>query len=198
MTQKVQAKIVLPPPEITGGRPLMELLKERQSKREFSDEPLSLQILSNLLWAATGVNRPDIAKLTAPNARDRHEIDVYVIMVEGAYQYDIQNHTLEQVLSDDIRSLAGTQDFVAIAPINLVYVADYTKMPELNMEQQLIYSLTDVGFVVQNVYLFCGSADLSTVVRGSIDRAALGAALRLSNQQRIILGQSVGYPAATA
>jgi SagB-type dehydrogenase family enzyme len=198
MIQKTQTRIVLPPPETEGGKPLMSLLKARQSQREFSDRPLSPQVLSNLLWAATGVNRPDIGKLTAPNARSRHEIDVYVIMAEGVYRFDIQNHDLKPVLPDDIRQLAGKQDFVAGAAVNLVYVADYTKMPDLNAEQQLIYSSTDVGFVVQNVYLFCTSAGLATVVRGSIDREALGTALRLSNQQRIILGQSVAYPATEA
>lgn len=187
--------IVLPPPETEGGKPLMNALKERCSKREFSDRPLSPQMLSNLLWAAIGINRPESGKLTAPNARERHEIDVFVVMADGTYLYDNKNHTLKTVLTEDIRPLAGKQDFVAGAPVNLVYVADYTKMPELNHEQQLVYSSTDVGFSVQNVYLFCASAGLSTVARGSIDREALGKALKLGAQQRIILGQSVAYPA---
>jgi len=102
---------------------------------------------------------------------------------------------LETVTTDDLRTLAGKQDFVATAPINLIYVADYTRMPDLNPEQQLVYSSTDVGFSVENAYLFCASFGLATVVRGSIDREALGTALGLGPQQRIILGQSIGYPA---
>ena len=173
----------------------MNLLKERQSKREFSNQPLSPQMLSNLLWATIGVNRPESGKLTVPNSRERHEIDVFVITAEAAYRYDNKQHALATVLRKDIRALAGKQDFVALAPLNLVYVADYAKMPELNKEQQLVYGSTDAGFSVQNAYLFCTSAGLSTVVRGSIDREALGEALGLGPQQRIILAQSVGYPA---
>lgn len=195
MTQDEAASITLPPPETEGGKSLMDLLKERQSKREFSNQPLSPQMLSNLLWATIGVNRPESGKLTVPNSRERHEIDVFVITAEAAYRYDNKQHALATVLRKDIRTLAGKQDFVAVAPLNLVYVADYAKMPELNKEQQLVYGSTDAGFSVQNAYLFCTSAGLSTVVRGSIDREALGEALGLGPQQRIILAQSVGYPA---
>lgn len=185
----------LPPPETQGGKPLMTLLGERQSQREFSDKPLSPQTLSNLLWAAIGISRPDSGKLTVPNARSRREIDVYAITANGTYLYDIQHHALKTVVADDLRPLAGKQDFVATAPLNLIYVADYSRMPDLNGEQQIVYSSTDVGFSAQNVYLFCTSAGLATVVRGSIDRESLGKALGLSSQQRIILGQSVGYSA---
>ncbi len=195
MTQDEAASITLPPPETEGGKSLMDLLKERQSKREFSNQPLSPQMLSNLLWATIGINRPESGKLTVPNSRERHEIDVFVITAEAAYRYDNKQHALATVLRKDIRTLAGKQDFVAVAPLNLVYVADYAKMPELNKEQQLVYGSTDAGFSVQNAYLFCTSAGLSTVVRGSIDREALGEALGLGPQQRIILAQSVGYPA---
>ena len=187
--------IALLPPETEGGKPLMTVLKERQSQREFSDRPLSPQMLSNLLWAAIGVSRPESGKLTVPNARSRREIDVYAITANGTYLYDIQHHALKTVIADDIRALAGKQDFVATAQINLIYVADYARMPDLEAEQQLVYSSTDVGFSAQNVYLFCTSMGLATVVRGSIDRDALGKALGLSPQQRIILGQSIGYPA---
>ena len=196
MTQGTASTIALPPPETAGGRALMDLLRERRSNREFGDKPLSPQTLSNLLWAAIGVNRPDEGKLTVPNARSRHEVDVYVVTAEGAYRYDNSSHALKVVVGQDIRALAGKQDFVATAPVNLIYVADFGKMPDLTGEQQLVYGSTDVGFSVQNAYLFCAAAGLSTVARGSIDREALGKALKLDPQQRIILGQSVGYPAA--
>jgi len=196
MTTKPNTTVMLPPPETEGGRPLMALLKERHSEREFSDRALPLQTLSNLLWAAIGINRPDSGQLTVPNARSRHEVDVFVVTAEGTYRYDVQNHALQTVSSGDLRALAGKQDFVATAPVNLIYVADYAKMPDLTAEQQLVYGSTDVGFSVQNAYLFCASAGLATVVRGSVDREALGLALGLRPQQRIILGQCVGYPAA--
>lgn len=187
--------IPLPPPETAGGSPLLTAIKARQSSREFAAQPLPPQLLSTLLWAAIGLSHPKRDGLTVPNARNRHEIDLFVITADGTYLYDIRNHALKAVLTDDIRELAGKQDFVATAPLNLVYVADYARMPDLNTEQQLVYSSTHVGFSAQNVYLFCTSEGLATVVRGSIDREALGKALGLTAQQRIILGQSVGYPA---
>lgn len=184
----------LPAPETEGGKPLMTAIRDRQSTREFSDRPLSPQTLSNLLWATIGISRPD-GKLTVPNARSRREIDVFVITADGTYLYDIQHHALKTVTTADLRPLAGKQDFVATAPINLVYVADYTRMPDLSPEQQLVYSSTDVGFSVENVYLFCASFGLATVVRGSINREVLGKALGLGPQQRIILAQCVAHPA---
>ena len=195
MTNEIDDCIILPPAQMHGGRPLMDILRERESKREFSDRPLSQQTLANLLWAAIGINRPESGKLTVPNGRSRREIDAFVITAEAAYRYDIDRHLLRTVVRDDIRRLAGKQDFVPNAPVNLIFVADYAKMPELNPEQQLVYSSTDTGFCVQNVYLFCTSVGLSTVARGSVDRDALGKALGLGPQQRIILAQSVGYPA---
>lgn len=185
--------ITLPPPETEGGQPLLTLIAKRRSAREFADQPLSPQLLSTLLWVATGLSDPDGGKLTVPNARSRHEIDVFVITCDGAYLYNFRSHALKTVLTGDIRALAGKQDFVPTAPVNLIYVADYARMPDLNTEQQLVYSSTHVGFNAQNVYLFCTSAGLATVVRGSIDREALGKALGLTAQQRIILGQSVGH-----
>ena len=184
----------LPAPETEGGKPLMTVIRDRRSTREFSDRPLPAQILSNLLWATIGTSRPD-GKLTVPNARSRHEIDVFVITAEATSRYDIQRHALKIVTTADLRPLAGKQDFVATAPVNLVYVADYARMPDLNREQQLVYSSTDVGFSVENAYLFCASFGLATVVRGSVDREALSQALGLGPQQRIILAQCVGYPA---
>lgn len=155
----------------------MQVLKERHSSREFGTKPLPQQVLSNLLWAANGMNRTDSGKLTAPSARDWREIDVYVTMAEGVYRYSPITHTLKHVAAGDIRGLTGVQDFVATAPVNLVYVADLNRMNDAGTEQKALYSATDTGFIAQNAYLFCDSAGLATVVRGSIDRAALGAAM---------------------
>lgn len=196
MTLTPGSTIPLPAPETTGGMPLMEAFKARESRREYSAKPIPTQVLANLLWAAIGISRPESGKLTVPNGRSRREIDVFVITAEAAYKYDIDRHALTVVLAEDIRALAGKQDFVPTAPVNLVFVADFRKMPELNTEQQLVYGSTDAAFCVQNAYLYCTSAGLSTVARGSVDREALGKALGLDAQQRIILAQSVAYPAA--
>ncbi len=195
MTPLHHTTIPLPPPQTDGGLPLMNAIRARQSSREFTEQTIPTQLLSNLLWAAIGLSHPERGGLTVPNARSRREVDVFVITADGAYRYDIDSHALKSIVTGDIRALAGKQDFVATAPLNLVYVADYTRMPDLNTEQQLVYSSTDVGFSAQNVYLFCASSGLATVVRGSSDREALGQALGLTAQQRIILGQSVGFPA---
>jgi nitroreductase len=188
-------EIKLPPPQTEGGKPLMQALKERHSTREFGTRPLPQQVLSNLLWAANGVNRADSGKRTAPSARDWREIDVYVATAEGVHRYDSISHTLKRVATGDIRGLTGVQDFVATVPVNLIYVANLGLMSDAGAEQKALYSATDTGFIAQNVYLFCASAGLATVVRGSLDRAALGAALELGSHQQIILAQSVGYPA---
>lgn len=187
--------IKLPPPEMEGGKPLMQALKARHSTREFASKPLPPQVLSNLLWAASGVNRSDTGQRTAPSAHDWREIDVYVATADGAYRYDPPTHTLKRVAAGDIRHLTGVQDFVATVPVNLVYVADLDRMSGAGAEDQAFYSKTDTGFIAQNVYLYCASAGLAVVVRGLVDRDALGAALGLGSHQRIILAQSVGFPA---
>jgi SagB-type dehydrogenase family enzyme len=182
---------------MAGGMPLMQALKARHSTREFASKALPPHMLSNLLWAASGVNRPETGQRTAPSAHDWREIDVYVTTADGAYRYDPPTHTLIKVVAGDIRPLAGVQDFVATAPLNLVYVADLNRMSGASAEDKVFYSATDAGFVAQNVYLFCASAGLAVVVRGLLDRDALGAALGLGSHQRIILAQSVGYLAGS-
>jgi len=190
--------VKLPPPEMAGGMPLMQALKARHSTREFGSKPLPQQVLSNLLWAASGVNRPESGQRTAPSAHDWREIDVIVATAEGAYRYDPPSHTLTRVAAGDIRHLTGVQDYVATAPLNLVYVADLNRMSGASAEDKAFYSATDAGFIAQNVYLYCASADLAVVVRGLVDRDALGAALALGKHQRVILAQSVGYPVGSA
>jgi nitroreductase len=146
-----------------------------------------------MLWAANGINRPD-GKRTAPTARNMQEIDVYVALEEGLYLYDAQANTLAPVLAGDIRGTTGKQDFVKIAPVNLIFVADYAKMGDVPDEQKNFYSATDTGYVSQNVYLFCASENLATVVRGMVDRPALSAVMKLPDTKKIILAQTVGYP----
>jgi len=185
----------LPPPQTEGGKPLLQALKERHSTREFSAKTLPRQVLSNLLWAAAGVNRPASGQRTVPSARDWREIDVYVATAEGMYRYDARANALQPVVARDLRALTGVQDFVATAPVNLVYVADFNRMEGAAAEQKEFYAATDAGFIAQNVYLYCASENLATVVRGSVDRDALAKAMGLAPSQRIILAQTVGYPA---
>ena len=185
--------VQLPRPQTDIGRPLMQVLKERRSTRTFSPEKLPAQVVSNLLWAAFGVNRSDSAKRTAPSAKNWQETDLYVATSDALYIYDAKLHQLHPVLRKDVRAQTGTQPFVADAPLNLVYVADLARTGS-NFAERDMYVAADVGFVAQNVYLFCASEGLATVVRGSIDRPALSEIMRLRPDQRIILAQTVGYP----
>jgi SagB-type dehydrogenase family enzyme len=181
-------------PQVDKGRPFMQVLKDRSSSRSFSKEKLPMQVLSNLLWAGFGVNRTDTGKRTAPSAMNRQEIDIYVATADGLYLYDAKAHVLNPILSEDIRAMTGTQEYVKDAAINLIYVADYSKMGTSTKEDKDIYSSADTGFISENVYLYCASEGLATVVRGSIDRQALAKVMRLRPDQKIILAQSVGYP----
>jgi len=181
-------------PQLDRGRPLMRVLKDRSSSRSFSSEKLPLQVLSNLLWSAFGVNRPGSGKRTAPSAMNHQEIDVYVATADGLYLYDAKDNILNPVLAEDIRAVTGRQEYVKDAPLNLIYVADFSKMADTTAQEREFYSAADTGFIGQNVYLFCASEDLATVVRGSIDKKALAKAMKLRPDQRIILAQSVGYP----
>ncbi len=186
------ADIQLPAPQTSGGKPLMQALKERKSARQFSAEKLPPQVLSNLLWAAFGVNRPD-GRRTAPSAMNWQEIDIYVALAEGTYLYDAKEYLLRQITAGDLRGATGSQPFVRDAPVNLVYVADMARTGKAGPEDQRFYSTADVGFVSQNVYLFCASEGLGTVVRGTVNREALAKALKLRPEQKVMLAQTVGY-----
>ena len=185
--------VELPPPQTEGGKQLMQVLKERKSSREFDSAPLAPQVLSNLLWAAAGVNRPD-GRRTAPSASNRQEIDIYVATADGLYLYEPKEHRLAAVSAEDMRTATATQAFAREAPVNLVYVADFAKMGQGSTENKVLYSAADTGFISQNVYLYCASEGLATVVRASVDREALAAKLGFRPEQRIVLAQSVGYP----
>jgi nitroreductase len=198
MTQKKalgeeQKPIQLSSPQIAGN-PLMQLLAKRGSSREFNPEPLPVNILSNMLWAASGINRPESGKRTAPTASNRQEIDIYVATATGLYFYDAKPNLLKPILAEDIRGLTGTQAFVKEAAVNLIFVADYSRMSSSPDEVKTMYAGAATGFISENVYLYCASEGLSTVVRASIDRSALAKVMGLRTDQRIILSQSVGYP----
>ncbi len=188
------APIQLPAPQTEGGKPLMQALALRATSREFAPDPLPPQTLSNLLWAAWGINRPDSGKRTAPSAHNWQETDVYVVTASGTYLYDARSNRLVPVAAGDLRALAGVQAFVKEAPVTLVFVADTARMKGAAPEMQPSYAWADTAFLSQNVYLFCASSGLATGVRAMVDRPPLAKALRLAPTQLITLAQSVGYP----
>lgn len=185
--------IALPEPQTSGGKPLMQALAARKSARDFRPEELPPQLLSDLLWAANGVNRSD-GRRTAPSASNRQAIDIYVANKAGLYLYDAAGNALVPVLGGDIRPVTGKQDFVKVAPAVLIYSADFSKMANRSEEDAAFYSATDTGYISQNVYLYCASAGLSTVALGWVDKEELAKAMKLRSDQRVILTQPVGYP----
>jgi SagB-type dehydrogenase family enzyme len=185
--------IALPAVEPRGGLPLMEALARRQSGREFSPDSLPLAVLSQLLWAADGVNRRDGGR-TAPSALNAQEIDIYVALQTGAYRYDADAHRLTLAAPTDVRRVTGYQDFVDDAPLDLVFVADYSRLHLVPTSQRESYASVAAGAISQNVYLFAASAGLVTVIRAWIDREAIASALGLTHDQHVLLSQTVGYP----
>jgi nitroreductase len=188
-----QEVIQLPAPKTDGGMPLMQALKQRHSSREFSTEKLPMQTISNLLWAAWGINRPD-GHRTAPSARNSQEIDVYVAMSDGLFLYEAKQHQLQRILTEDIRAATGINDYVKDAALNLVFVADLTRGNLKDQDAIEFYTGADTAFLAENVYLFCASEGLQVVVRGSINRPVLAKIMKLRPDQKITLGQSVGFP----
>jgi len=192
-TGDAPAVLELPAPDQRGGMPLMEALVKRHSSREFARDTLPLPVLSSLLWAAYGVNRADGGR-TAPSALNAQEVDVYLALPSGAYLYDAKAHALQLVAASDLRRVTGYQDFVDEAPLDLVYVADHSRMKMVPVAQRESYASAAAGAIAQNVYLFAASAGLATVIRAWIDRTAIADALGLSHDQQVLLSQTVGYP----
>ncbi len=185
--------IQLPEPLRTGGKPLMEVLNLRQSARQFdSERSVSNQTLSNLLWAAWGFNREK--KRTAPSSMDRQEIDLYAVTKEGIYRYDAAGNKLIQVVAGDYRKEAGEQAYVGTAPLNIVFVCNKSKINSKSESGLIEATYANSGFISQNIYLFCASEGLSTVVRAMIDKAKLAKVMNLTDDQLITLAQTVGYP----
>jgi SagB-type dehydrogenase family enzyme len=186
--------VKLPAPKTSGGKALMDCLRERQSLREFSPDKLSIELLSSLLWAADGINRSESGKRTAPSANNVQNIDLCLATADGLFLYLPKEHALRKIFGDDIRAATGTQGFVKDVPLDLVYVADYSKMSGRSDEDKRFYSGTHTGLISQNVYLFCASEGLATVVRGLLDREALAKTMKLRPDQHVTFAQSVGYP----
>jgi SagB-type dehydrogenase family enzyme len=188
-------------PQTNGGKRLMQTLKDRKTTRSLDEKKLPPQMLSNLLWAAFGINRPESGKRTAPSAVNYQEIDIYVAAEEGLYLYDAKAHVLNPMIAEDIRDKTTTliqpkRKAIKNVPVTLIYVADYSRFGMFIKKEadRDLYSAADTGFISQNVYLFCASYGLGTVVRGLFDRPDLSKVMGLRPEQKIILVQSVGYP----
>jgi SagB-type dehydrogenase family enzyme len=187
-------EIQLPDPVTTGGMPLMEVLKTRKSVREFSEQKIDNQTLSNLLWATFGYSRLDEKKRTAPTARNKQEFEIYCAMENGLYLWNAERNVLILITKEDIRATTGKQDFVASAPLNLIFVCNNDKLDGAPDETQRRYVFIDTGYLSENLYLYCASAGLATVVRGNFDNEALLKSMQLPANQWIVITQTVGYP----
>jgi len=180
-------------PRTKGGMPFMEAMWQRRTQRRYQEKQLPLRTLSELMWAAVGVNRPGSGKRTNPTAMRQDEIDLYAALPQGLFLYEPVEHVLKRIHTDDIRRLTGRQRLVRSAAVDLIFVADYERM-EMSEEERVFYSTVDTGYVSQNVYLFCAAERLGTVAIGMVDRGPLRAAMKLRPRQKIILTQAVGYP----
>jgi len=188
--------IKLNPPDLNKGISIMQALKNRKTQRDISDKKVTLQQLSELLWAADGVNRPD-GKRTSPAAMAIYSVDIYVVLPEGVYLYDVAKHELTPIAKGDYRKAAGTQDFVYIAPVNLVYVLNFKNWQnahsQVSEEKRKLWVDFEVGFLAQNVYLYCASEGLAATVRGIIDQKKFGEVIKVKPEQ-VVLAQTIGYP----
>lgn len=184
----------LNPPDLKRGLTVMEAFSMRASNTDFSDRKLSLQDLSDLLFAANGVNRKDIKKRTAPSAMNAQDIDVYVFLQEGVYLYDAFQGVLNPVVAGDQRILAaGPQESVAKAPVILLMVSDISRF-NLPETMKLENAAKDAGIVSQNINIFCAGTGFITRTRGSMDLAKIKSVLSLKDSQHPMLNNPVGYP----
>lgn len=186
--------MALPPAQTTGGLPLMEALRQRHSAREFRPDALTPQQLSDLLWAACGLNRDALGGRTAPSAMNAQEVDLYVALPQGLYRYELKAHALQLVVAQDVRRVTGYQDFVDTAPLDLIFVAEHSRMKMVPAAMRESYASVAAGAMAQNIYLYCASVGLATVVRAWFDRQALTQAMGLTPDQQLLLTQTVGWP----
>jgi hypothetical protein len=187
--------IALPEPDRTSGLPLMGALWQRKSTRKFDDQTLPPTRLSELLWAAAGVNRAQGAGRTAPSPHGENVIDVYAALPSGLYRYNPVHHYLQLKLAADVRSLTGYQDFVGMAPLDIVYVANHGRMLDVPPKLRETFAAAAAGAMAQNVYLYCASAGLGAVIRGWLNRRQLAEHMSLNEDEEPIFSQTIGYPA---
>lgn len=186
--------IKLPQPNLNRAGSVMKALSERHSTREFAAKALSLADLSDLLWAANGINRKDSGKRTAPSALNKQDVDVYVVLPEGSYLYDAKSHALNLVAEGDYRdAVAGGQAFVKSAPVSLVLISDLSRFGDAKNERTRLMGAVDAGIVSQNISIFCSAAKLATVPRASMDLEQLKKVLKLKDTQIPMMNHPVGY-----
>lgn len=187
-------EIKLNAPNKTKGEAVMKVFNERQSAREYAPQMLSSQDLSDLLWATNGINRPD-GKRTAPSAKNVQDVDVYVVLKEGAYLYDAKAHALKPIAAGDYRAaVAGGQDFVKDAPVSIVLVSELSRLGNATAEHTKLMGAVDVGIVCQNINMACAGLGLATVPRATMDQATLRKVLKLTDTQLLLMNNPVGYP----
>jgi hypothetical protein len=202
--------IELPKPALERGRSVARALQQRKTIREISEKKISLRVLSNLLWAACGINRQKgpfgIPGRTAASASNSQELDIYVALEEGMYLYDALHQRLVPVLAEDLRPLAighGQEEFIARAPVHLIFIADINKLSNTSGYQepglqdpeiQKSYYYVDTGLIAGNVYLFAASQGLASWFH-NCNKPALSARLKLRPDQRVLFGQTIGHPA---
>lgn len=191
--QAAESSLSLPAPRMSGGKPVMQALKERQSTRDYKTDSLNKQQMSDLLWAAFGINRPENDHRTAPSAQNLQDVDIYVAVADGYYLFDAKSHSLKKLSDQDVRPLTSGQPFGKIAPVQLIYVSDYARLAKVPPQLRDLYAGVDTGAIVQNVYLFCASENLATVVH-ELNREPLAKAMNLRPDQRIVVAQAVGFP----
>jgi SagB-type dehydrogenase family enzyme len=181
-------------PALANDKLFMQAITERKSSRDFSDKELSLQDLSNCIWCAKGINRPEDGKRTSPSAINKQDIDVYAVLKQGIFLYDAIKNELTPVVSGDYRKSTGMQEWVSVAPLNIIYVSDLSKFSfAKEREAQVMTAAIDAGHCSQNVYLYGAAANLAVVVRTSIDKTKMAEIINLRSEQLVIAAQTVGY-----
>ncbi|KPK83714.1 MAG: dehydrogenase [Bacteroides sp. SM23_62_1] len=186
--------IVLNPPDKTRGLPYMEAISLRASVTEFDTSDIKLQDLSDLLWAANGINRPEEGKRTAPSAMNAQDIDIYVLMKSAVYLYDAKQNLLEHVVDGDHRMLiAGRQVAVAKAPVICLLVSDISRFRAGEDSLKLVWAAIDAGIVSQNINIFCAATGLTTRPRASMNQEKLREVLQLTDTQHLMLNNPVSY-----
>lgn len=193
---KAQDNVQLPDPLMDNQVTLIQALQNRHSTREYTDKAIPDNVLSTVLWAACGINRPGEGKITAPSAINVQDILVYVVRQDGTYLYQPKDNSLQKVSSKDLRTaVAGRQSFAASAPVSLLLVSNHNKFPQQSSyDAKVRMGVVDAGYVSENICLACSALGLNTVPRMTMDTEALKKELGLDDNYDLVLNSQIGYP----
>ena len=193
---KAQDIVQLPKPSMDNQVTLMQALQNRHSTREYAEKEIPNDVLSTVLWAACGINRPGEGKITAPSAINAQDILVYVVRQDGTYLYQPKDNSLQKISSKDLRTtVAGRQSFAADAPVSLLLVSDHNKFPQqIPNEAKVRMGVLDAGYVSENICLACSALGLNTVPRMTMDSETLKKELGLDDNYDLVLNSQIGYP----